>query len=290
MAVSAEKLRPILLAFLQRELASQSGNTLRLTSNIRLRIMALAQGDVGRSLGLETWLKTQNTVSDLDDFANQIMRRIPSSVEKKAVDGLRAGSGDKPPGRMDRIKTMVGKTEPADTPESVLRMQDSLPLTGNEKDQALSESVIGQKMVKIPIIRLGRILSGLPDAWSEPKKKENRPDARSSQSLEKVISSIDRLLLTPPDARGTPQSGNYADAREFARRLATELDIAQQQGKSSVSMNLGESYLALKDRSFLYKNLQTIHDQVRKALTDEAQDVTRVQIYSGKRQITTLGY
>ena len=288
MAVSAEKVRVILKAFLEREKQSQGGRTLRLTSNIRRRIMALASGDLGRSLGLEAWLKTRNTVGDIDEFVDQVLRRIPSNVSDQALQGLRAGSGDKPAGRMGRLGKLVSRTEAAGEPESVLRMRDSLPFTGDEKDRAISESVTGQKTLKVPALRLGRIAAGLPDAWVAPEKKEIRPEARFSQSLEKVIASIDRNLLTPADARGTPQSGEYADAREFARSLARELDITHQQGKSSISMNLGDGYLALQDRGLLFKNLQVIHRKVRAALPENAANVARVEIYFGKRPVTAL--
>src|SRR4051812_24488014 len=121
MKVPREQVLAPLIKFLRREHQAQGERLLRLTSNIANVIMQLAGGEVGGGISLEKWLESQTTVGDIAGFAAEVLRRLPPQVEQSAVERLDRSSGDKPPGRLERLKDLADKTKEEEESESVLR-------------------------------------------------------------------------------------------------------------------------------------------------------------------------
>lgn len=288
MEVPREEVLEPLVKFLTREHQAQGERSLRLTSNISNVIMQLARGDVGRGIGLEKWLASQTTVADIAEFAAEVVRRLPPQVHQGAVDRLARGSGDTPPGRAGRLKDLVEGTKEQEESEHVLRTRDAegLPPWRSRRPDLLPD----EAPPLIPVSRIIRIIAGLPGAWKPPArpKKAGRAEPRTYPEVERVIREIPEDDLVPIDARATPNAGNYADAREFARQLALDLDVAQQEGKESIRIDLGGTYRGIRLSEGIHANLRKIDRIVRRALPHHASAVRRVEIYFGEKQLGTV--
>ena len=142
--------------------------------------------------------------------------------------------------------------------------------------------------VPVDILRLGRIISGLPRALRPPRRRSDQPQARTYPKVEQVIQQISTDALIPAEARGTPQADDLADARLVARDLARRLDIAQQQGRESIMLRLGSNYNKARDRSAIIGEIARIIRLIRDALPHQAVSVAYVDVYFGNRLATRV--
>jgi hypothetical protein len=141
--------------------------------------------------------------------------------------------------------------------------------------------------VSVDILRLGRIARGLPEAIRGPRSSAPAPPAaRSYSEVDRAIQQIAPDALIPVEARGTARADSFADARELARDLARRLDVAQQQGIDTISLNLGDNYNAVRDRGAMVEAVQRIIQAVRDALPHHASRVRYVDVYFGTRLVT----
>jgi hypothetical protein len=295
--IAREKVQAPLVEFLRRELARQGGKSLRLTSNMNLRIMALASGDVERQQSLGGFLESQKTnIEDLSKFADQIVARLPTLVEQDAVDKLRFGSGDRPPTAQEQVEKAMEPPAPEEGERQVLverasgkdgSNRSSLP-EDDEARIASSPQVHGPKNTTTIAVPLNKIPTVA--GWLRRGKDPDAPQAPKPNwypEVEQAIKNLDATALVPSDAWGTPgeSNSNYADARLVATRLALNLDVAQQTGTPTVDLHLPVSYLAIKSlyRVEILRELEEIIRTVRAALPHHASKVESVTVYFGKK-------
>jgi hypothetical protein len=64
------------------------------------------------------------------------------------------------------------------------------------------------------------------------------------------------------------------------------MDVAQQQRRDTISINLGDNYNSVRDRQALRAAIEDIIARVRAALPHHGSAVTNVDIYFGRTLIT----
>jgi len=134
----------------------------------------------------------------------------------------------------------------------------------------------------VDILRVGRIVKGLPGAWKEPEKPKPTPDPRALGGVESVIRTISPDALTPADKRKGKAAMEYADAQMVARDLARMLNEARRQGRSSVDFELGANYASVPDRAAILAELTRIVALVRSKLPPGAAGIGVRILFGGK--------
>jgi hypothetical protein len=272
------ELRKPIIAFLKSELKKQGGQSLQLTRPILTRLLQLTTGEAMSFTVVEVWLKGQTAVSDLDQFAHQLARRLPRSVDLDAAAMLGRTKSVSHQGDPSRIGQAISKSKSAETPDSILRMRDSQPKI--EPSQGFGETI-----VPVPLARLFRIT----DALKKPiRKRIDTTPVNLGAAVKKVIKKTDSEALVPDSAVGKKAAGNYADAIVVAESLAFDLKLAHQKGFRTIQIKLGPGYQNVKDRKKIYENLKGIHQSVRSAMSPRPSSVQRVEVYFGNKLATVL--
>jgi hypothetical protein len=280
-----------LTAFLNRALAAQGGGTsLRVTQQVRTAILSLFRNEPLASASIEAWLNSTGLPGDPAQFAAQVAQRLPASIDRALVDRLsQMAAGPEPPGRVGRLKELVEKSAPGGPEES----NEPKEPTSQERFERTVEDIRKAQGKPSPttygpysvdVLRLGRIVQGLPQAWRGPRTPPPAgPQARSYPEVDKAIGQIAADALVPAAARGKPEAGEYADAREVAGDLARKLDLAQQQQQAAVELRLGANYSGVADRGEIEAQLERIVAIVRDALPHHATNVRQVTVFYGGR-------
>jgi hypothetical protein len=290
---SRAEVQEALTQFLTRALAAQGSRYLRVTPQVRDAVLRLFQGNPLGYGTTEAWLKTTGLPGDPAEFAAQVARRLPASVDRSLLTQLgRMAAGPVTPGRVERIKHLVEKSA-AGEPE---KKDDNKEPTSEEKFERGVEDLRRMRGQPSPttvgpysvdVLRAARIAQGLGQAWSgkTPPKAASGPTARTYPEVEAAIEKIAADALVPAAARGKPEADNYAEAREVARDLARRLDIAQQQQQTSIDLRLPASYASAPDRATLEQALENIVHAVRDSLPHHASAVRQVNVWFGNRLV-----
>jgi hypothetical protein len=288
---SRAEVQEALTQFLTRALAAQGSRYLRVTPQVRDAVLRLFQGNPLGYGTTEAWLKTTGLPGDPAEFAAQVARRLPASVDRSLLTQLgRMAAGPETPGRVERVKDLVEKSA-AGEPE---KKDDNKEPTSEEKFERGVEDVRRMRGQPSPttigpysvdVLRAARIAQGLGQAWSgkTPPKPASGPAARTYPQVDAAIEKIAADALVPAAARGKPEADNYAEAREVARDLARRLDIAQQQQQTSVDLRLPASYASAPDRATLLQALENIVHALRDGLPHHASAVRQVNVWFGDR-------
>jgi hypothetical protein len=239
-----------------------------------------------RLASLQSWLNGVALPGQPADFARQVARRLPDPFDTATLARLqRMAAGDRP-SRYGRLKNLVERTAPGE-PEG-RNLPPPEPTVAERVDQLAGDvrRLSGQPEPTeigpygVPVLRAARILRGLPEAWREPSRQRPTPEARSYPAVERAIQQIDRNALVPAEARGQ-EVGNYADARNVARHLASQLDVAQQQQQDTVELRLGANYASVRDRDAILRELSRIVRLIRDSLPHRASYVRTVNVFFG---------
>jgi Domain of unknown function (DUF4157) len=290
---SREEARVALEAFLRRELLAQGGRALRVTPEVRSAVTSLFIGDVGRLIGVEAWLNSPALPGDPAEFAREVTRRLPETIDRARIESLNRMSGRGPtPSLPTRVKELVESTAPGES-ERPIEPPGPTPEERAEQAAGVVRGLRGEPEpegfgpVPIDVLRAARIARGLPGALRGPQaSRPAPPEARTYPEVESAIQQIAPNALTPAEARGTPTADSFADAREVARDLARRLDIAQQQHQESIELRLGENYNRVRDRDAMVAEIERIIQLVREALPHHAAGVTYVDVFFGERWVT----
>jgi hypothetical protein len=279
-------------AFLQRVLARMPGTDLRTSRVVRNALDALVMGGGSAAMfvSVEDFLK--QVPNEPVEFARRFSQKLPEHIRRAAVERLDAlATADTPPGLATRAADLVkrsapGKPERTEEPGRVTPEKSAEQATQTVR-QLRGEgepSVIGPG--SIDVLQAARILRGAPGVFRPPEPRPVQPAARGSAELDSAIKSIPEDALVPAEFRGGPRAGDFADAREFARDLARQLDIAQQQRRDTISINLGDAYNSVRERQAIRAAIENIIERIRAALPHRGSAVTNVDIYFGRTLIT----
>lgn len=275
------EVQQLLTVYLRKQLAVQGGRYLRVTAEVRTAVEKLFAGDMGRLIAIQGWLGQTGLPGDPAEFAAQVVRSLPEEVDPANVVHLGATPTQPGSTTLGRVGDLVKRTAPGDpTPD---QQQAQWRFDQEATQLRKGEGAFGP--FGVDVLRAARIAGGLGGALQKPARRE--PEARSYPAVEQVVNQIAPGALTPAGTAGAA-AGNFADAQAVARDLARLLDIAQQQGRSEVTLHLSAGYSSVKDRGPIYSALQQIALMIRDALPHHASGVTHINVFIGDRLVTRI--
>jgi Domain of unknown function (DUF4157) len=283
---------------LQRQMQGDNvRRSLHVTPEIKTAVLLMYRNDpdIGHQISVQSWLEGKIFPSEVAEFARQAARYLPEQVPIANIAHLqRVPTDDR--STFGRVREVVERSapgepgpdsptaratpprEPTSTERSEQLMQDQARRTRQER--GLPEPTqIGPG--SIDVLRVGRILSGLPGAINPPRRASPTPQSRSYAEVEQAIGQITSNSMTPASLRGTDQADNFPDAKEVGRNLARLLDIAQQQRQDSISLDLG-AYTNQQDE--ILQGFREVLRTVVNALPHHASSMRTVIVTIGGRQ------
>lgn len=241
---------------LQRQMQGDNvRRSLRVTPEVKTAVLLMYRNDPdrGHQISIQVWLEGVIFPSAVADFARQATNYLPEQVPMANIAHLqRTPTDDRTTIR--RVRDVVERSAPGESgPDSpTARATPPREPTSTERTEQFMQDQarrIRQERgvpeptqigpVPVDVLRMGRILSGLPGAINPPRRASSTPQSRSYSEVEQAIGQIASNSMTPASLRGTPQADSFPDAQEVARNLARLLDIAQQQRQDSIALNLG---------------------------------------------------
>ena len=88
--------------YLYKILEAQGGQLLQVTSEVRMAVQMLAQGDPGLTLRLDTYLDGKHLPGSPDEFARQITKLLPATIPRARIKHLGVDGPKSPPGTSPR--------------------------------------------------------------------------------------------------------------------------------------------------------------------------------------------
>jgi hypothetical protein len=272
-----------LTAYLERVRTAQGGQSLRVTPEVRAAVERIFAGDLDGMMAVQGWLGGVALPGDPAEFAARVVRFLKSdAIPVSRIAHLGGTGAPEPPSRGQRIGELVERTAPAPPRPEIQESMWAFDRQASELRRG--EGVIGPGSVDV--LRVARIARGWGEAWNQPQpQRQPSPDARTYPAVDQAIGQIAADSLVPAEARGTPSAGEYADARAVAHELARQLDIAQQQGRDSVGLQLGANYSDVRDPEAITRELARLVVLIRDALPHHAEKVRQVNVFFGTRSV-----
>ncbi len=283
---------------LQRQMQGDNvRRSLRVTPEVKTAVLLMYQNDpdIGHQISIQSWLEGKIFPSEVAEFARQAARYLPEQVPIANIAHLqRTPTDDR--STLGRVRDVVERSAPgepgpdspttrATTPREPTSSERSEQLMQDQARRIRQERGVPEPTqigpVSVDILRVGRILSGLPGAINPPRRASPVPESRSYAEVEQAIGQIASNSMAPASLRGTDQVDNFPDAKEVARNLARRLDIAQQQRQDSISLDLG-AYPNQQDE--ILQGFREVLRVVVNALPHHASTVRTVIITIGGRQ------
>jgi hypothetical protein len=215
--------------------------------------------------------------------------KLPKETQKKILDGAKSAVAAGLIKLVDIAMDQAAVTGPAresvhNAVEGLIKYQPGKPMD-RRQDGAGSPyapvvpppvapkvpSAPGEKIFKAPAIPFD-----FPSV--KPTPKPSATPAAPSPAVLSAAGQVDRLSLTPAEARGTAREGDYAQADEFARDVAARLDEAQKKQTADLYLDLGGNYALVKDRASIFQAVKAIVFTMRDALPHHASAVVRIYL------------
>jgi Domain of unknown function (DUF4157) len=223
---------------------------------------------------------------------------LPKDLEKKIIEGARDAVGA---GLVSILDQAMGGSQLSPGQQSAIHsLVDGLikQKTGSspDKQQEGAGSPYGPAPVQPPstsssmgsVSAPGEHTFNLPKIpWDFPTKKLPKPNlpeapaASAAPSVDKIIQGLDDASLLPAAAKGKPDSGNYAGAKEFARSVADQLAAADKDKKSrggNVDVMISADYRHVEDLRDVFDKMAEIIKKVAAALPGGAANIETVTI------------
>lgn len=280
---------------------------------VRTKLELLCGNHHAEWLRIQQWLDGPALPDDPVDFARQVVPLLPKQIEVTLLARLqhRSIQAQKPSLYQQARERLTPKPPP-----KPLRPEPPSDQTSQERfEQGLKQlqEATGKKPPTVlgpysaDIAPLGRKLiekSGKRQAPPSPRERPTYPEVE--QGIRKLIRP-DALVPTKtahrlkraegaydtagPDEeelrrkalRDAREASEAVDAQEVARQLARQMVQAQQRGETKVQLQLGESYLKVRNRAAIHSELDRIARIVRNSLGRRANTIQLVEVYFGKQ-------
>jgi hypothetical protein len=316
---SREEARAALEAWLRRVMQQQGGRSVRVTAEVRSAVTGLFSGDIGRQIGIEAWLNSPALPGDPADFAREVARRLPETIDRARIERLNRMSGQAPgqTSTMGRAREVFERTAPGSPEREEEREAESIakgeakpsrtriparegaapgvptPEERIEQVEQLGRRIRGEEEpttigpFSVDVLRLGRVFGAREEILRGPRApRPVLPEARTYPEVERAIQQLAPDAVVPAQFRGTGKAGDFADARLVASDLARRLDVAQQQNQESIQLRLGDNYNSVRDRAAMIAEINRIIQLIRDALPHHATNVKFVDVFFGERLVT----
>ncbi|HEY1963631.1 MAG TPA: DUF4157 domain-containing protein, partial [Acidobacteriaceae bacterium] len=207
---------------------------------------------------------------------------LPKDLEKKIIEGARDAVGA---GLVSILDQAMGGSQLSPGQQSAIHsLVDGLIKqkagAAPDKQQEGAGSPYGPAPVEPPgtspsmgsVTAPGEHTFNLPKIpWDFPTKKlpkpilPEAPAASAAPSVDKIIQGLDDASLLPAAAKGKPDTGNYAGAKEFARSVADQLAAADKDKKSrggNVDVMISADYRHVEDLRDVFDKMAEIIKKV----------------------------
>ena len=295
---SRAEVKQAIFEYLQRAQAAQGGSTLHLNQAVRTALLSLSTvntlgpdtdpGTAMRSIAMENVLNTGAT--EPSNLAGRAAEVLPDPFDRSALERLKKMPVTDPEkSTIERVKDLAEKNlkQPeisTDQPPSPAKQQDEIIDKMRAARGLPQPKTIGPGSVDI--LGLGRILRDLPGTI-KPKPPAPLTQSAPGADVEQAIGKIPNDSLMPPEARGTPQAGEFIDtAQDVARDLAGKIELAQRKGQEAVDLRLPDSYNHVKGRPAMIDAVISLVKAVREASPNHGLPVKYVDVYFGNRLVT----
>lgn len=139
----------------------------------------------------------------------------------------------------------------------------------------------GQHTLQSP----SRSFGGAPRPSPNPNLPQ-APRASSQGVVDKIVQALPDDALVPAAAKGTPQTAEFASAKELAQRVADELAEAETKKRDTVEVTIGQNYRHAEDLAEIFDKTQKIVRQIAAVLPGGVTDVQTVVISPGQAGVT----
>ena len=271
--------------YFERVQKSQGGAGVTLTPAVRDVVRRIfAKDRLAFSFAIDALDRAAALSNKPADLASALARSLTEQIDVTDLAFLESLPGDsEAKGRLGRLGDLAEKSTAFKTPDS-----QQAEWKFNYEAGQLRKGQGGIDPVSVDVLQLGRILHGLPGAWKGPPAKSAQvPQARAVPALDKALETVATDALVPTTARGTDAAGEYADAQEVARGLASSLDVAHQRQMPSVDIRLGANYEKVKDPAAILAAVERIIGVVKGALPHHAPGIV-VKVYFGDKLVRTF--
>jgi hypothetical protein len=288
-----EQVEQALLAFLRRVLSMRPAPDLRRSRVVQNALNTLLRGGGPSGILVDLNAFLREAPNEPQEFTRRFVRLLPPTIDPQALQQLdRLAIADSPEGSAtSRVidlfsSTQAGGSEPPTDP------QRASPADRDEQTAAVlrrwrgvdEPTTVGP--VAIDVLQMRRFFQGVPGAIHPPTPQAPAPSARNYPEVEEAIARIPQDALIPAEARGKREADEFADSRQFAREVARQLDVAQQRGQDTITINLGDNYAQVKDRQGIRAAVEAIIAQIRAALPHHASNVINVDVMAGRTWLT----
>jgi hypothetical protein len=131
----------------------------------------------------------------------------------------------------------------------------------------------GQRTIKTPTIPFG----GTTHKGPNPNLPQ-APVASDQEAIDKIIQALDDDALIPAATKGTPQTANFAGAKELAKDVANKLAAAEAKRQSTVNIEINPDYAHAEDLREIFAKIEDIVHQIAAVLPGGVKDVDEVII------------
>jgi Domain of unknown function (DUF4157) len=234
-----------------------------------------------------TVVKLLKAVGASEDLQTKVVEAVRSAVSTVAAGLVDAAMSNSPLDAQTKaaIHNAVAQAidQKKNTPESV---GGRAAAGGSPNVQPIPASVAPPQIQGIPgeqIFNSPKV--DIPDVAGKAQPPPP-PSPASPQSLEQAIAGIDKAALVPPESRGKPDAAaNFtADAQDFARDVARQLDEAQKAGRFTVELTLSASYRDVQDVQAIFDQASGIVQKIANSLPNQASKVGEVIVQIAARK------
>ena len=218
---------------------------------------------------------------------------IPKDWQDKIIDGARGAVAD---GMVSIVDQAMSGSQLSDKDkgaihsavEALIKQKAGTPMDRQQEGAgspyapvqppATSPSIGSVQVPGEHIFNLPKIPWDIP---THPIPKPNLPQpplASESQQIDKIIQGLDDTSLVPAAAKGTPQAGDYAIAKDLARNVANLLAAADKKKQYTVEVTIGMNYRHVEDLADIFDKTSDIVRQIAAALPGGAANVGEVII------------
>lgn len=288
-----EQVEAALRNFLNRVLSVRPTPDLRRSRVVRNALDTLVRSGGPSAMFVNVDDFIQRVPNDPVEFARRFAHLLPPTIDPSAlqrleqlatVDSQQGSAGSRV---IDLFSsTQAGGSEPPTDPQRVspADRDEQMAATMRRWRGVDEPTTVGPISVDIP--QMGRFFGGLGGALHPPTPQAPAPTGRNYPDVEAAIARIPQDALVPAEARGREAAASFAGAREFARELARQLDVAQQRNQDTITINLGDNYAQVHDRRAMTAAVESIIAQIRAALPHHATNVINVDVMAGQTWLT----
>jgi hypothetical protein len=281
-------------AYLKKVANTKPPQDIKKAKVVRTQLMKLAfsGGPSAVVFDVDAFLDAPGTSNDPATMATQFVNRV-WRITQAALDQLeKAPFIDPQASTMARLSDLVTGSAPGKGPE---RPPEPGYVSPADRAEEISQKLNAMRGTKGPttygpgsidVLQAARIIKGLKPTLTQKPTKPAEPMAETYPAVTEAIKKMPKDALIPAESKGKSDPDQWADTPTFAEGLARQMDLAQKNKKTEITVELGYNYANVKNRDALRDAVEAIIQQLRDALPHHATEVRYVKVTTGGKLLT----